>query len=213
MHGHNEITQKLKSRTKNIFTSVILNGNMGLVNQGNCFLAVSWGRLLFSNLLPPHLLRHVPKHVQCLLSYAILDVWQGNHIPTAWVRSRCPHIQKEGPTGPPELPAHIRVHRHLWHIDVLGPRVTQAASLVRPNIQHGALQGGNTTTLATNLLNELHPHEGCDALLDVSKGVLLVPRSMLMNIIGTAGTFEPRVRMIDERNCSTPAVLALHGFP
>ena len=44
------------------------------------------------------LLQHVPKHVQQQLYNAILDVWRGNRIPTAWLRSRVVLIyQKKDP--------------------------------------------------------------------------------------------------------------------
>ena len=43
------------------------------------------------------------------------------------------------------------------------------------DIQHGALQGRNTTTLATKLLNDLHTQDGYMALLDVAKAFPSVP--------------------------------------
>ena len=39
------------------------------------------------NGVPPHLLRHLPKHIQKQLYQAILDVWNRQHVPAAWLRS------------------------------------------------------------------------------------------------------------------------------
>ena len=74
------------------------------------------------------------------------------------------------------------------------------------NIRNSALQGRNSTTLATNLLNDLHTRKGYVALIDMAKTCSLVPRPMLTDIISTACTLEPIVRMINEIYCSTPAV-------
>ena len=79
------------------------------------------------------------------------------------------------------------------------------------DIQHGALQGRNTTTLATKLLNDLHTQEGYIALLDVAKAFPSVPRSMLTNIAKEAGAPESIIRMLGEIYQHTPAVLSLHG--
>ena len=54
------------------------------------------------------------------------------------------------------------------------------------DVQHGALQGRNTTTLATKLLNNLQTQDGYVALPDVAKTFPSVPRSMLTNIVKEA---------------------------
>ena len=79
------------------------------------------------------------------------------------------------------------------------------------DIQHGALQGRNTTTLATKLLNNLHTQDGYVALLDVAKAFPSVPRPMLTRIVKEAGAPENIIRMLGEIYQHTPAVLSLHG--
>ena len=54
-------------------------------------------------------------------------------------------------------------------------RISKAMTPGLLDIQHGALQGRNTTTLATKLLNDLHTQDGYVALLDVAKAFPLVP--------------------------------------
>ena len=64
--------------------------------------------------VPPHLLRHLPEHIQKHLYEAILEVWNGQRIPTAWLRSRVVLIyKKKGPTGPTQLQANICIYRHI----------------------------------------------------------------------------------------------------
>ena len=46
--------------------------------------------------VPPHLLRHLPNHIQKQLHQAIIDVWNGQSIPFAWLRSRVVLICKKG---------------------------------------------------------------------------------------------------------------------
>ena len=38
--------------------------------------------------VPPHLLRHLPNHIQQELYQAIVAVWNGQNIPVAWLQSR-----------------------------------------------------------------------------------------------------------------------------
>ena len=38
--------------------------------------------------VPPHLLRHLPNYIQKELYLAIIDVWNGQNVPVAWLRSR-----------------------------------------------------------------------------------------------------------------------------
>ena len=54
-------------------------------------------------------------------------------------------------------------------------RIAKAMTPGLLNIQHGALQSRNTTTLATKLLNDLHTQDGYVALLDVAKAFPSVP--------------------------------------
>ena len=54
-------------------------------------------------------------------------------------------------------------------------RIAKAMTPGLLNIQHRALQGRNTTTLATKLLNDLHTQDGYVALLDVAKAFPSVP--------------------------------------
>ena len=79
-------------------------------------------------------------------------------------------------------------------------------------MQHGALQGRNTTTLATKLLNDLHTQDGYVALLDAAKAFPLVPRPMLTGFVKEAGAPENITRMLGEMYQYTPAVLSLHGW-
>ena len=78
------------------------------------------------------------------------------------------------------------------------------------DIQHGAIQGRNTTTLATKLLH-LHTQDVCVALLDVAKAFPSVPRPMLTGIVKEAGAPQNVIRMLGEIYQHTPAVLSLHG--
>ena len=49
--------------------------------------------------VPPHLLRDLPEHIQKQMYQAILDVWNGQHIPTARLRSRVLLIYKKKRTN------------------------------------------------------------------------------------------------------------------
>ena len=78
------------------------------------------------------------------------------------------------------------------------------------DIQHGPLQGRNTTTLATKLLNNLHTQDGYVALLEVAKAFPLVPRPMLTGIVKEVGAPENIITMMGEIYQHTLAVLSLH---
>ena len=78
-------------------------------------------------------------------------------------------------------------------------------------MERGPLQGPNTTTLATKLLNDLHTPDGYVALLDVAKAFPSVPRPMLTGIVKEARAPENIIRMPGEIYQHTPAVLSLHG--
>ena len=45
--------------------------------------------------VPPPLLRHLPNHIRKKLYLAIIDVWNGQNIPVAWLRSRVALIYKK----------------------------------------------------------------------------------------------------------------------
>ena len=79
------------------------------------------------------------------------------------------------------------------------------------DIQHGALQSRNTTTLATKIMNHLRTQDGYVALLDVAKAFPSVPRPMLTGIVKEAGAPENIIRMLGEIYQHTPAVLSLYG--
>ena len=79
------------------------------------------------------------------------------------------------------------------------------------HIQHGALQGRNTTILATKLMNDLHTQDSYVALLDVAKAFPSAPRPMLTGIVKEAGAPENIIRMLGEIYQHTPAVFSLHG--
>ena len=77
-------------------------------------------------------------------------------------------------------------------------RISRAMTPGLLDIQHGAIQGQNTTTLATKLLNDLHTQDGYVALLDVAKAFPSVPRPMLTGIVKEAGAPENIIRMLGE---------------
>ena len=94
---------------------------------------------------------------------------------------------------------------------LLRMRISRAMTPGLLGIQHGALRGRNTTTLATKLLNNLHTQDGYVALLDVAKAFPSVPRPMLTGIVKEAEAPENIIRMLGEIYQHTPAVLSLHG--
>ena len=142
---------------------------------------------------------------------AIIDVWKGQHIPTAWLRSRVVLIyKKKDPRDPPNYrPIYVSTAIYNILTRLLLMRIAMTPGL--RDIQHGALQGRNTTTLATKLLNDLHTQDGYVALLDVAKAFPSVPRSMLTNIVKEAWALETIIRMLGEIYQHTPPVLSLHG--
>ena len=127
--------------------------------------------------VPAHLLRHLPKHIQKQLYQAIIDVWKGRHIPTAWVRSRVVLIHKKKDPHDPRNYKPIYVSTAIYNIltRLLLMCIPKAMTLGLLDIQHGALQGRKTTTLPTKLLNDLHTQDGYVALLGVAKAFPLVP--------------------------------------
>ena len=79
------------------------------------------------------------------------------------------------------------------------------------DIPHGVLQGRNTTTLATKLMNDLHTQQGFVVLLDVAKAFLSVPQPTPTNIVKEAGARETNIRILGEIYQQTPAILSLQG--
>ena len=106
----------------------------------------------------------------------------------------------------------MRIYRHIYNIltHTLLMRIAKAMTPGLLAIQHGALQGRNTTTLASNLLNNLHTQDGCVPVLDVAKAFPSVPRSMVTNIGKEAGAPETIIRMLGEMHQHTPHVLSVH---
>ena len=163
--------------------------------------------------VPPHLLRHLPDHVQRQLYQAIVAAWNGQHIPVAWLQSRVVLIYKKKNPQDPQNYRPIYVSTAIYSIltRLLLTRISGALTPGPLDIPHGTTQGRNTTTLATKLLNDLHVEDGYVALLDVAKAFPSVPRPMLTGIVKEAGAPENIIRMLGEIYQHTPAVLTLHG--
>ena len=163
--------------------------------------------------MPPHLLRHLPNHVQTQLYQAIVAVWNRQNIPAAWLRSRVVLIyKKKDPQDPRNYrPIYVSSAIYSTLTRLLLMRISRVMTPGLLDIQHEALQGRNTTTLATKLLNDLHTQDGYVALLDVAKAFPLVPRPMLTGIVKEAGAPENIIRMPGEIYQFTPVVLSLHG--
>ena len=161
----------------------------------------------------PHLLRHLPDHVQRQLYQAIVAVWNGQHIPVAWLQSSVVLIYKNKDPQDPRNYRPIYISTAIYSIltRLLLTRISGALTPGLLDIQHGATQGRNTTTLATKLLNDLHVEDGYVALLDVAKAFPSVPRPMLTGIVKEAGAPKNIIRMLGEKYQHTPAVLTLHG--
>ena len=159
------------------------------------------------------MLRHLPNHIQQQLYQAIIAVWNGQNIPVAWLQSRVVLIYKKKDPQDPRNYRPIYVSTAIYSIltRLLLTRISRAMTPGLLDIHHGAIQGRNTTTLATKLLNDLHAQDGYVALLDVAKAFPSVPRPMLTGIAKEAGEPENIIRMLGEIYQHTPAVLTLHG--
>ena len=107
--------------------------------------------------VPPHLLRHLPNHIQKQLYQAISEVWNGQNIPVAWLWSRVVLIyKKKGPQDPRNYrPIYVSTAIYSILTRLLLMRISRAMTPGLLDIKHGALQGRNTTILATKLLNDL----------------------------------------------------------
>ena len=92
-------------------------------------------------------------------------------------------------------------------------RIAKALTPGLLDIQHGALQGPSTTTLATKLLHDLHTQDGYVALLDVAKAFPSVPRPMLTNIVKEARAPETIIGMPREIYQHTPALVPTRMGP
>ena len=165
------------------------------------------------DVVPPYLLRHLPNHIQQQLYQAIIAIWNGQNILVAWLHSRVVLIYKKKDSQDPRNYTPIYVSPAIYSIltRLLLTRISRATPPELLDIQHGATQGRNTTTLATKLLNDLHTQDGYVASLDVAKAFPSVPRPMLTGIIKEAGAPENIIRMLGEMYQHTPAVLTLHG--
>ena len=127
--------------------------------------------------VPPHLLRHLPHHMQHQLHQAILDIWRGNRIPHTWLASRVGLIHKKKDPQDPKNHWPIYVSTAIYGIvtRLLLKRITKAMTPGLVDIRHSTLSGKNTTTLTAKLMNDLHKKEGYVALLDVAKAFPSVP--------------------------------------
>ena len=163
--------------------------------------------------VPPHLLRHLPNHIQQHLYQAIIAVWNGQNIPVAWLQSRVVLIYKNKDPQDPRNYRQIYVATPIYSLltRLLLTRISRAMTPGLLDIQHGATQGRNTTTLATKLLNDLCAQDGYVALLDVAKAFPSVHRPMLTGIVKEAGAPENIIPMLGEIYQHTPALLPLHG--
>ena len=163
--------------------------------------------------VPPHPLRHLPNHIQQHLYQAIIAVWNGQNIPVAWLQSRVVLIfKKKAPQDPRNYrPIYVSTAIYSKLTRLLLTRISRAMTPGLLDIQHDAIQGRNTTTLATKLLNDLHTQDGYVVLLDVAKAFPSVPRPMLTRIVKEAGAPENIIRMLGEIYQHTPAVLTLPG--
>ena len=147
--------------------------------------------------VPPHLLRHLPNHLQQQLYQAIIAVWNGQNIPVAWLQSRVVLIyKKKDPQDPRNYrPIYVSTAIYSTLTRLLLSRAMTPGLL---DISQGAIQRRNTTTLATKLLKDLHTQDGYVALLDVAKAFPSVPRPMLTGIVKEAGAPENIIRMLGE---------------
>ena len=140
-------------------------------------------------------------------------MWRGNQIPLAWLISRVVLIYKKKDPQDPKNYRPIYVSTAVYGIltRLILKQITQAMTAGLLPIQHGAISGRNTTTLAAQLVNNLHKADAHVALLDVAKAFPSVPRSMITDIIRQADAPEPIVRMVTEIYDYTPATPHLHG--
>ena len=107
----------------------------------------------------------------------------------------------------------IYVSTVIWSI-LTGLILMRIADAMTPgllNIQHGALRGGNSTTLATKLLNDLHTQDRYVVMWHVTKAFPSVPRSMLTNVVKEAGAPEAIIRILGEISRHSPTIMFLHG--
>ena len=88
---------------------------------------------------------------------------------------RMQHIKKDPQDQRNYRPIYVSPAIYSILTRLLLMRISRAMRPGLLDIQHSALQGRNTTTLATKLLNDLHTQDGYVALLDVAKAVPSVP--------------------------------------
>ena len=92
--------------------------------------------------MPPHLLRHLPNHIQTQLYQAIIAVWNGQNIPAVWLRSRVVLIYKKKDPQDPRNYRPIYVSTAIYNIltGLLLMRISRAMTPGLLDIQHGALE-------------------------------------------------------------------------
>ena len=97
----------------------------------------------------------------------------------AWLQSRVVLIGKKKKKDPQDprnyRPIYLSTAIYSILTRLLLTRISRAMTPGLLDIQHGAIQGRNTATLATQLLNDLHTLDGYVALLDVAKAFPSVP--------------------------------------
>ena len=140
-------------------------------------------------------------------------MWRGNEFSRAWHISRVVlFYKKKDPRDPKNYrPIYVSTAVYGTLTRSILKHITQAMTPGLLPIQHGAISGRNTTTLAAQLVSDLHKADAHVALLDVAKAFPSVPRSSITHIIRQADAPEPIVRMVTELYDYTPATLHLHG--
>ena len=93
--------------------------------------------------VPPHLLWHLPPHMQQQLYHAILDIWRGNRFPATWLASRViVTYKKKDPQNPRDYrPIYVSTAMYGILTRLLLKRITAAMAARLLDIQHGALSG------------------------------------------------------------------------
>ena len=159
--------------------------------------------------------------------------WLSHDTPQAPI-TRTPHLFNDFAADPEYDPVYIRelIHQHVprrqrdtgepsWEgswgsicgilTRMLLKQTTTAMAAGLLDIQHVALSGRKTTTLAARLIKDLHKTEGCLALLDVREVFLSFPGTMITNIIKEARVPDPITGMIPEIYSHTSVMLHLDG--
>ena len=64
---------------------------------------------------PPHLLRHLPNHIERQVYKALLDIWTGSKIRHTWLASTVVLSYKKKDPHPQRLPSNLRLNGHIRH--------------------------------------------------------------------------------------------------